>query len=106
MADAEYIEPNQLVPNETYKIYDNYRMGAFVASEYNVRQLPIYTGVGNEGNPTFLVNIVGRGVVNKSFNPTHYKFKSIKMGGDRNKKRRRTRRTRTRRTKRKKTHRK
>lgn len=86
MADAEYIEPNQLVPNETYKIYDNYRTGAFVASEYNVRQLPIYTGVGNEGNPTFLVNIVGRGVVNKSFNPTHYKFKSIKMGGDRNKK--------------------
>ncbi len=44
MGDNGYIESNQLVRNETYKIYDDYRTGAFVSSKYNVRQLPVYKG--------------------------------------------------------------
>jgi hypothetical protein len=93
MENVEYIEPNQLIRGETYKIYDDYRSGAFESSDYNRRNLPTYNGNDNVGNPMFLVNELGRGVTNKSFNPTHYRFKLIKMGGRKMRKTRKTRKT-------------
>lgn len=105
-AVSEYVEPGELVKDEKYKIVESDVDASNPSKRQYIGKILQYYGVMN-ANPAFLVSNSSRGLSEHyinlkgypgmslvSFDPQYYKFQSIKMGGRRMRKTRKTRRNR------------